>query len=217
MNNLKNIVLTILGVVFLLANQSVSAQHIQETTSDFHLRYGNYGDETVRVCVLVDMNDGNYADAIYAMATRFGGELLPCSIQFYGQSDLQQFCDDLKSIRNKYNEWLNLSRQNGVRDLVKDVPIKTEQVELTLYDGNMNELKTLTTPLKGVFRAESGSLSLFPDGDSIRIGFSSVEGESVPIFHVRSVADLDKILNALNFSKIKTKLDAKIQKSNLFN
>ena len=148
---------------------------------------------------------------------RFGGELLPCSIQLKGQSELMQFHSDLKQIRSKYNEWANIARQNGVRDLVKEIPIYTKQIELTLYDGNMNELKALHTQLKSVFRAEFNTLSLFPNNDSIRIGFSTTSGKSVPVFHVRSVTDLDKILNALNIEKIKAKLNSKIQKQNLFN
>lgn len=211
----KAAILFALLAIFITDN--IQAQHIQEWTSDFHIRYGNYSDETVRVCVLVDMNGGDYTNAIYAMSTRFGSELLPCSIQFHGRNALEQFHSDLKLIRNKYSEWLNVAQQNGVKDLVKDIPIKTKQVELTLYNGNMEELTTFNVPLKGLFRAEFGSLSLFPDRNSIRIGFEVVEGEAVPIFHVRSVSDLDKILNALDFGKIKTKLDAKVQKQSLFN
>lgn len=214
---MKKLFLVILYIILLISHQGLSAQHIQEWTSDFHIRYGNYSDETVRVCVLVDMNGGDYTNAIYAMSTRFGSELLPCSIQFHGRNALEQFHSDLKLIRNKYSEWLNVAQQNGVKDLVKDIPIKTKQVELTLYNGNMKELTTFNVPLKGLFRAEFGSLSLFPDRNSIRIGFEVVEGEAVPIFHVRSVSDLDKILNALDFGKIKTKLDAKVQKQSLFN
>ncbi|MBR5136168.1 MAG: hypothetical protein IKU92_03885, partial [Rikenellaceae bacterium] len=70
--------------------------------------------------------------------------------------------------------------------------------------------------LKGVFRAEFNSLSLIPSS-STRLGFDLLEGEAIPIFHVRSVADLDKILNALNIEKIKAKLNSKVQKQNLFN
>ena len=197
--------------------QSIFAQSHQEWTSEFTLRYGNYSDETVKICVLVDVKGCNYKDATYVLATRFGGELLPCSVSLYSQAQLEQFYSDLKKIRDKYNEWLNIARQNGVRDLVKDIPFKTSQVELTLYDGNMNKLKTFNTQFKGMFRAEFNSFSLFPDSDSIRIGFSSVTGEDIPIFHVRSVADFDKILGALTFSKIKAKMESKIQKQNLFN
>lgn len=205
----------IISIVFVTISQSVYAQHIQEWTSDFNIRYGNYGDETVRICVLVDMNGNNYQSATYALATRFGGELLPCSIQLEGLDKLAQFYSDLKLIRNKYNEWLNVARQNGVKDLIKEIPIKTKQVELTLYDGNMNELKTVNTQLK-VFRAEFNSLSLLPN-NSIRLGFDTFESEAIPIFHVRSVSDLDKILNALNIEIIKPKLNSKIQKQSLFN
>lgn len=213
---MKKLLVVIVSIFFVLVSQSISAQHIQEWTSDFNIRYGNYSDETIKICVLVDINGADYKNATYALATRFGGELLPCSIQFYGQDELTQFYSDLKQIRNKYNEWLNIARQNGVKDLVKDIPIKTRQIELTLYDGNMNELKTLKTQLKGVFRAEFSSLSLIPSG-SIRLGLDLLEGEAAPVFHVRSVADLDKILNALNIEKIKAKLNNKIQKQNLFN
>lgn len=206
-------------IVFLVTAMchNVQAQHFQEWTSDFAIRYGDYSDETVRVCVLVDMNGSDYKNAKYALSTRFGSELLPCSVIFNGQAELEQFYSDLKEIRNKYSEWLNIARQNGVRDLVKEMPTKTKSILLTLYNGNMQELKTINIPLKGVFRAEFSSLSLFPNSDSIRIGFETVEGEAVPIFHVRSVSDLDKILNALNFSKIKAKMDTKIQKQSLFN
>lgn len=213
---MKKKVLLFISLLAIVAS-SVQAQHIQEWTSDFAVRYGDYSDETVRVCVLVDMNGSDYKNAKYVLSTRFGGELLPCSVILNGQTELEQFYADLKDIRNKYNEWLSIARQNGVRALVKDIPTKTKQVMLTLYNGNMQELKTMNITLKGVFRAEFSSLSLFPDSDSIRIGFEAVEGEALPIFHVRSVSDLDKILNALNLSKIKVKLDAKIQKQNLFN
>ena len=197
--------------------QTVYAQHIQEWTSEFHIRYGDYSDETVKIAVLVDMNGSDYNNATYILCTRFGGELLPCSLQFNGQNELMQFHADLKKIRNKYSEWLNIAKQNGVRDLVKEIPIYTQSVPLTLYDGNMNELKQLNTSLKGLFRAQFNSLSLFPNSDSIRIGFNSAKGEDVPVFHIRSVSDLDKILNALNIEKIKAKLNSKVQKQNLFN
>ena len=210
---MRNILVILLSLICGIAN----TQQLQEWTSEFILRYGNYSDEAVKICVLVDIKDSNYKDATYVLATRFGGELLPCSVSLYGQAQLEQFYSDLKQIRDKYNEWLNIARQNGVRDLVKDIPFKTSQVELTLYDGNMNKLKTFNTQFKGVFRAEFNSLSLFPDSNSIRIGFSSVTGEDIPIFHVRSVADFDKILNALTFNKIKAKMESKIQKQNLFN
>lgn len=213
---MKKKVLLFISLLAIVAS-SVQAQHIQEWTSDFAIRYGDYSDETVRVCVLVDMNGSDYKNAKYALSTRFGSELLPCSVIFNGQAELEQFYSDLKEIRNKYSEWLNIARQNGVRDLVKEMPTKTKSILLTLYNGNMQELKTINIPLKGVFRAEFSSLSLFPNSDSIRIGFETVEGEAVPIFHVRSVSDLDKILNALNFSKIKAKMDTKIQKQSLFN
>ena len=210
---MRNILVILLSLICGIAN----TQQLQEWTSEFILRYGNYSDEAVKICVLVDIKNSNYKDATYVLATRFGGELLPCSVSLYGQAQLEQFYSDLKQIRDKYNEWLNVARQNGVRDLVKDIPFKTSQVELTLYDGNMNKLKTFNTQFKGVFRAEFNSLSLFPDSNSIRIGFSSVTGEDIPIFHVRSVADFDKILNALTFNKIKAKMESKIQKQNLFN
>ena len=210
---MRNRLVILLSLICGIAN----AQQLQEWTSEFILRYGNYSDEAVKICVLVDIKNSNYKDATYVLATRFGGELLPCSVSLYGQAQLEQFYSDLKQIRDKYNEWLNVARQNGVRDLVKDIPFKTSQVELTLYDGNMNKLKTFNTQFKGVFRAEFNSLSLFPDSNSIRIGFSSVTGEDIPIFHVRSVADFDKILNALTFNKIKAKMESKIQKQNLFN
>lgn len=210
---MHRILIILLSLICGIAN----AQQLQEWTSEFTLRYGNYSDETVKICVLVDIKGNNYNDATYVLATRFGGELLPCSVTFYGHAQLEQFYSDLKQIRDKYDEWLNIARQNGVRDLVKDIPFKTSQVELTLYDGNMNKLKTFNTQFKGVYRAEFNSLSLFPDSNSIRIGFSSVNGEDIPIFHVRSVADIDKILSALTFSKIKTKMESKIQKQNLFN
>lgn len=210
---MRNILVILLSLICGIAN----TQQLQEWTSEFILRYGNYSDEAVKICVLVDIKDSNYKDATYVLTTRFGGELLPCSVSLYGQAQLEQFYSDLKQIRDKYNEWLNVARQNGVRDLVKDIPFKTSQVELTLYDGNMNKLKTFNTQFKGVFRAEFNSLSLFPDSNSIRIGFSSVTGEDIPIFHVRSVADFDKILNALTFNKIKAKMESKIQKQNLFN
>lgn len=210
---MRNILVILLSLICGIAN----TQQLQEWTSEFILRYGNYSDEAVKICVLVDIKDSNYKDATYVLATRFGGELLPCSVSLYGQAQLEQFYSDLKQIRDKYNEWLNVAKQNGVRDLVKDIPFKTSQVELTLYDGNMNKLKTFNTQFKGVFRAEFNSLSLFPDSNSIRIGFSSVTGEDIPIFHVRSVADFDKILNALTFNKIKAKMESKIQKQNLFN
>lgn len=212
---MKKLYTIIISIALIIISQPISAQHLQEWTSDFNIRYGNYSDETIKICVLVDMNGSDYRNATYALATRFGGELLPCSIQFYGQDELEQFHSDLKQIRNKYNEWLNVARQNGVKDLVKDIPIKTKQIELTLYNGNMKELKTIKTQLKGVFRAEFNSLSLIPT-NSIRLGFDLLEGESTPIFHVRSVADLDKILNALNIEKIKTKLNSKVQKQSLF-
>lgn len=210
---MRNILVILLSLICGIAN----TQQLQEWTSEFILRYGNYSDEAVKICVLVDIKNSNYKDATYVLATRFGGELLPCSVSLYGQAQLEQFYSDLKQIRDKYNEWLNVARQNGVRDLVKDIPFKTSQVELTLYDGNMNKLKTFNTQFKGVFRAEFNSLSLFPDSNSIRIGFSSVTGEDIPIFHVRSIADFDKILNALTFNKIKAKMESKIQKQNLFN
>ena len=203
---MRNILVILLSLICGIAN----TQQLQEWTSEFILRYGNYSDEAVKICVLVDIKNSNYKDATYVLATRFGGELLPCSVSLYGQAQLEQFYSDLKQIRDKYNEWLNVARQNGVRDLVKDIPFKTSQVELTLYDGNMNKLKTFNTQFKGVFRAEFNSLSLFPDSNSIRIGFSSVTGEDIPIFHVRSVADFDKILNALTFNKIKAKMESKI-------
>lgn len=214
---MKTLFVIIANILIVSLSHSVSAQSHQEWTSEFTLRYGNYSDETVKICVLVDVKGSNYKDATYVLATRFGGELLPCSVSLYGQVQLEQFYSDLKKIRDKYNEWLNIARQNGVRDLVKDIPFKTSQVELTLYDGNMKKLKTFNTQFKGVFRAEFNSFSLFPDSDSIRIGFSSVTGEDIPIFHVRSVADFDKILGALTFSKIKAKMESKIQKQNLFN
>lgn len=210
---MRNILVILLSLICGIAN----TQQLQEWTSEFILRYGNYSDEAVKICVLVDIKNSNYKDATYVLATRFGGELLPCSVSLYGQAQLERFYSDLKQIRDKYNEWLNVARQNGVRDLVKDIPFKTSQVELTLYDGNMNKLKTFNTQFKGVFRAEFNSLSLFPDSNSIRIGFSSVTGEDIPIFHVRSVADFDKILNALTFNKIKARMESKIQKQNLFN
>lgn len=214
---MKKLFAFITTIFFVAISQGVYAQHIQEWTSDFVVRYGDYGNETVKICVLVDMNGNDYNNAEYVLCTRFGGEILPCTIQFYGQDDLMRFHSDLKQIRNKYSEWLNVARQNGVRDLVKEIPVKTEQVELTYYDGNMNELKTFNTELKGLFRAGFNSLSLFPSNDSIRIGLRTVKGEDLPIFHVRSVADLDKILNAVSIDKIKEKLDKKIQKQNLFN
>lgn len=208
---------TLIMVSSLCLCQSIFAQHIQETTSDFQIRYGNCNDETVKVLFLVDMDGYDYKNATYALAMRFGGELLPCSIQFNGQDELEQFYSDLKQIRNKYSEWLNVAKQNGVKDLVKDIPFCTEQVELTIYDGRMNELKTFKTSLKGMFRAEFSSLSLFPNQESIRINFRTVSGNDIPIFHVRNVNDLDKILNAVNIEKIKAKLSQKIQKQNLFN
>lgn len=214
---MKRLLISIISFLFATINCCVFAQHIQETTSDFQIRYGNYSDETVNVIFLVDMDGSDYKKAEYGLATFFGSELLPCSIQFHGQNELEQFYSDLKQIRNKYSEWLNVAKQNGVKDLVKDIPFCTEPVELTIYDGKMNELKTLKTSLKGLFRAEFGSLSLFPNQESIRINFRTVSGNDIPIFHVRNVNDLDKILNAVNIEKIKAKLNKKIQKQNLFN
>lgn len=210
-------IITLLTLLALAICQSVYAQHIQEWTSDFTLRYGNYGDETVKVSVLVDMDGSNYDNATIVLCTRFGSELLPCSISFSGQKELVQFYADLKKMRDKYNEWSNIARQNGVKDLVKEIPIYTQYVDLTLYDGNMNSLKETNVQLKGLFRAQFNSFSLMPNSNSIRIGFNTVKGEDVPIFHIRSVADLDKILNAVNIEKIKAKLSAKIQKQNMFN
>lgn len=210
---MHRILIILLSLICGIAN----AQQLQEWTSEFTLRYGNYSDETVKICVLVDIKGNNYNDATYVLATRFGGELLPCSVTLYGHAQLEQFYSDLKQIRDKYDEWLNIARQNGVRDLVKDIPFKTSQVELTLYDGDMNKLKTFNTQFKGGYRAEFNSLSLFPDSNSIRVGFSSVTGEDIPIFHVCSVADFDKILGALTRRKIKAKMESKIQKQNLFN
>lgn len=214
---MKRLLTLITSILFTTISYGVYAQHIQEWTSDFVIRYGNYNNETIRICVLVDINGGNYKNAEYALSTRFGSELLPCSIQFHGQDALMQFYSDLKQIRNKYSEWLNIARQNGIKDLVKEIPVKICQNELTYYNGNMNELKTFNAELKGIFRAEFNSLSLFPSNDTVRIGLKVVNGEDLPIFHVRSVKDLDKIIDAVNIEKIKAKLGKKIQTQNLFN
>ena len=192
------------------------AQHIQEWTSEFAVRYGDYRDETFTIRVLVDMESNDYANAEFVLGCRAGGELLPAMIFLHGERELQSFYNELKAIRNKYSEWLSVAKANGVRNMVKDIPIQISSRELHYYNGQMTELKSVNTPLKALFRAEFSSLSLLPT-NTIRIGFNSFEPEAIPIFHVRSVADLDKILNAVNIVKIKAKINAKQQKNNLFN
>lgn len=192
------------------------AQSIQEWTSEFAVRYGDYRDETFTIRVLVAMEPNDYANAGFVFGCRAGGELLPAMIFLHGERELQSFYNELKAIRNKYSEWLSIAKANGVRDMVKEIPMQISSRELHYYNGQMTELKTVNTPLKGLFRAEFSSLSLLPS-NSVRIGSNSCEPESIPIFHVRSVADLDKILNAVNIAKIKAKIGAKQQKNNLFN
>ena len=211
----QKVLLLVLSMITISTN--TYAQHLQEWTSEFTVSYGNYSDETVKVCVLVDIYNNDYCNAKYLFCTRLSGDFLPCSVLFNGQKELEQFHSSLKEIRNKYNEWLNIARQNNVKDLVKEIPIKTTLVELTLYDGNVNQLKKINVQLKGVFRAEFNSISLFPDDDSINIGIYSVTGMDIPIFHVCSVSDLDKIINALDITKIKTQINTKIQNYSFFN
>ena len=58
------------------------AQSIQEWTSEFAVRYGDYRDETFTIRVLVAMEPNDYANAEFVFGSRAGGELLPAMIFF---------------------------------------------------------------------------------------------------------------------------------------
>ena len=213
---MKKLTLLLMALFTMAITQTTQAQQVQEITSDFIVRYGDYVDEAFSINMLVEVTSNNYATAKFALLCRAGGEILPTTIYLYGDKALQSFYNELKVIRNKYREWLSIAETNGVSTVVKTLPTMISARSVTYYDGYMNELKVVTIPLKALFRAEFSSLSILPS-KSITIGNVILEPESVPIFHVRSVEDLDMILEALDITLIKEKIKSSQQQSNLFN
>ena len=54
----QKVLLLVLSMITISTN--TYAQHLQEWTSEFTVSYGNYSDETVKVCVLVDIYNNDY-------------------------------------------------------------------------------------------------------------------------------------------------------------
>lgn len=213
---MKNVILFLAFIIIPLPFTSI-AQNSPICTSEFTVRYGDYSDEAFVIYVFATVNENNYTEAEFVLGCRAAQELLPATIHLYGSEKLMRFCSELRAMRNKYSEWLKVAQENNIRDLVKEIPIKTSAVKLKYYDGQMNVLKSVDISLKGVFMAEFNSFSLFPDINSIYIMGNNVSFEDIPIFHIRTVNDFDKIIQALDYRAIKGKIDAIHQNDNLFN